>query len=242
VSCSGLVCPGLVLTDERRVGWDSAGCSPCSRTANSGVGAASCCTAMFTRASLLSISQFSLSPLVASSAKFSSQRRTRRHCLTLSSPTSGAQSFEWYMASTLVATTASTSASPIKSSRISVRLAHRVAFSSTSCRFVRALFRRVHVWTSLLRMSNSVKYVPAWFPGADFQRYAAKAQVHHRRMRDKPIDVVTAEMVHYGAVPILYRHICSCSPLHTGQRHSSALYVSSDARGGRCTPAGAVAV
>jgi hypothetical protein len=43
----------------------------------------------------------------------------------------------------------------------------------------------------------SVKYVPAWFPGAGFQRYAEQAQIDHRRMRDEPIDVVKAEMVRF---------------------------------------------
>lgn len=41
----------------------------------------------------------------------------------------------------------------------------------------------------------SVRHVPAWFPGAGFQRYAEKAQRDHRIMRDKPIEVVQAEMV-----------------------------------------------
>jgi hypothetical protein len=40
-----------------------------------------------------------------------------------------------------------------------------------------------------------VKYVPAWFPGAEFQRHALRARLDHRRLRDKPMEVVMAEMV-----------------------------------------------
>jgi hypothetical protein len=48
-----------------------------------------------------------------------------------------------------------------------------------------------------------VKHVPAWFPGAGFQRLAQELQALQRRMLDTPIGVVRAQMVSIRA--------CSCS-------------------------------
>jgi hypothetical protein len=42
---------------------------------------------------------------------------------------------------------------------------------------------------------NVVKYVPAWLPGVRFQDYAKRAREDSRRLRDKPIADVVAEMV-----------------------------------------------
>jgi hypothetical protein len=44
-------------------------------------------------------------------------------------------------------------------------------------------------------MAIIVKYVPAWFPGAGFKRYAQETQVKHRRLRNNPIALVQAGMV-----------------------------------------------
>jgi hypothetical protein len=42
-----------------------------------------------------------------------------------------------------------------------------------------------------------VKYVPQWFPGAGFQRYAAQVKTLHRVMRDRPVEVTQAQMVRH---------------------------------------------
>jgi hypothetical protein len=44
-------------------------------------------------------------------------------------------------------------------------------------------------------MRHSVKYVPEWVPGAGFQIYAKEAREDSRQVRDKPMEVVMAEMV-----------------------------------------------
>jgi hypothetical protein len=40
-----------------------------------------------------------------------------------------------------------------------------------------------------------VKYVPAWFPGAGFQRFALQNQVTQRKALDGPIEVVESQLV-----------------------------------------------
>jgi cytochrome P450 len=40
-----------------------------------------------------------------------------------------------------------------------------------------------------------VKHVPAWFPGAGFQRHAQRAKLGHRRLRDKSMEVVMTQIV-----------------------------------------------
>jgi cytochrome P450 len=49
-----------------------------------------------------------------------------------------------------------------------------------------------------------VKYVPAWFPGAGFQRHAQRAKADQRRLRDKPMEFVVSEIVSlFNTVPII---------------------------------------
>jgi hypothetical protein len=40
-----------------------------------------------------------------------------------------------------------------------------------------------------------VKYIPQWFPGASFRRYAAQMKALQRVMRDQPVEVTQAQMV-----------------------------------------------
>ena len=40
-----------------------------------------------------------------------------------------------------------------------------------------------------------LRYVPAWFPGAGFKRYAAECQVLTNEMQDRPLDYVKEQLV-----------------------------------------------
>jgi cytochrome P450 len=46
-----------------------------------------------------------------------------------------------------------------------------------------------------------VKYVPAWFPGAGFQRLAQNHREMQRRALDAPIELIEAEMVRFPNIP-----------------------------------------
>jgi hypothetical protein len=48
-----------------------------------------------------------------------------------------------------------------------------------------------------------VKYVPAWFPGAGFKRYAQEIQDAHRRLRNEPIALVKAGMVSFILLQVM---------------------------------------
>jgi hypothetical protein len=43
-----------------------------------------------------------------------------------------------------------------------------------------------------------VKYVPKWFPGAGFRRYAAEMKLLQREMRDRPVEATQTQMVRYS--------------------------------------------
>jgi hypothetical protein len=54
----------------------------------------------------------------------------------------------------------------------------------------------VHVVGSdLIAHLAPVKHAPQWFPGAGFRRYATQVQALQRIMRDRPVEVIQAQMV-----------------------------------------------
>jgi hypothetical protein len=44
---------------------------------------------------------------------------------------------------------------------------------------------------------STVKYFPAWFPGANFQHFAQESKAAHIRMRNSPVEVTKAQIVGY---------------------------------------------
>lgn len=50
---------------------------------------------------------------------------------------------------------------------------------------------------------KSVKYVPSWFPGAGFKRFAAKGHVVTTKTVNKPFNEVKRRMVRFRSFPII---------------------------------------
>lgn len=50
---------------------------------------------------------------------------------------------------------------------------------------------------------KSVKYVPSWFPGAEFKRFAAKGHVVTTKTVNKPFNEVKRRMVRFRSFPII---------------------------------------
>jgi hypothetical protein len=55
-----------------------------------------------------------------------------------------------------------------------------------------------------------VKYIPEWFPGAEFKRFAREGQAIGRRVRDDPIAIVKADIVSLLFCRFLYVAPLNC--------------------------------
>lgn len=59
-----------------------------------------------------------------------------------------------------------------------------------------------------------MKYVPAWFPGAHFQRQARKWRQPIENVRDRPFNAVKARMVRLS---MLYQHVSKINRINQAQ-------------------------
>lgn len=67
-----------------------------------------------------------------------------------------------------------------------------------------------------------MRYVPAWFPGAGFKRYAEEARLRTIEMREKPLNIVKQGMVQIEVVLLVV--LCYVlSALLSGRWHLQAM-------------------